>query len=625
MLRVSDSIILAKTKFRTRRIRLILSLLVISLVCGVISAAVLAVYRSSKSLAEVSKYGLHGRFLAHVNGGHSSENYDYMNPPSELIAEAELIYKDEIARRKSIAKKLNYEYIQSESDNPIEKDDEGNKSLRIYSSEIAAQVWYKHLQSKKMLPSDNAKKMLAEVTTYSPSKIYKPPFNGVYGLNYIYKGVGFRGDKEAQSNNEKELRYTFSTAVNVAHVDLAKPFRFRDYTLNENEIPIFVNYKVASQILELTPLKKDATDKQRYERIVEIRNKIRNEKIQLCFRNEVANSELSNYQLAKKNKNASRFEYAELGPCENVKIIKDKRNAEEKLEDQKEAKFLEAIGKSPEPAEVKTLNFRVVGISDYGYESSIFTDWQSFLHIITNSSLGYGDVIIDGGLLAENVKDDNILKLFKEKQNQSYINKVMSVVLDSLVVEFSDIGGLRKIINEKGCSFDGCNISSGIFASPYGNQIIMIDQSVKYFESILTYVLVGVVVLVSIMIFVVVNRIMSDSRKETAVFRAIGYSQFDILQIYISYIAIYSLIVTILTSLVVVLLEIISRTIFEPKVGEFFTHFLALESTVKFEIMRFSPVVFLIFVVIFLIGFFASSLPLIINTRRSPLKNLRSE
>ena len=124
MLRVSDSIILAKTKFRTRRIRLILSLLVISLVCGVISAAVLVVYRSSKSLAEVSKYGLHGRFLAHVNGGHSSKNYDYMNPPFELIAEAELIYKDEIARRKSIAKKLNYEYIQSESDNPIKKDDE---------------------------------------------------------------------------------------------------------------------------------------------------------------------------------------------------------------------------------------------------------------------------------------------------------------------------------------------------------------------------------------------------------------------------------------------------------------------------------------------------------------------
>jgi ABC-type antimicrobial peptide transport system permease subunit len=88
---------------------------------------------------------------------------------------------------------------------------------------------------------------------------------------------------------------------------------------------------------------------------------------------------------------------------------------------------------------------------------------------------------------------------------------------------------------------------------------------------------------------------------------------------------IYSVIVAILTSGVVFVVEILCRTIFEPNVNEFLTHFLALDNKLNFEIMRFSPVVFLIFVAIFVVGVFASSLPLIVNTRRSPLKNLRSE
>lgn len=46
----NDSITLARTKFRTRRVRLILSLLVISLVCGVVCSAIFAVGLIASSL-----------------------------------------------------------------------------------------------------------------------------------------------------------------------------------------------------------------------------------------------------------------------------------------------------------------------------------------------------------------------------------------------------------------------------------------------------------------------------------------------------------------------------------------------------------------------------------------------
>lgn len=210
----------------------------------------------------------------------------------------------------------------------------------------------------------------------------------------------------------------------------------------------------------------------------------------------------------------------------------------------------------------------------------------------------------------------------KIKLQKKYTVKLFSTVNKIAILEFSNIDELRKIIKEKGCTDGGCG---DIVATPFGTQIMMIDEFSKVFGDFLKYVLIGVVILTSIMIYVVVNRIMHDSRKETAVFRAIGFSQFDILQIYVSYLMIYSAIVAVLTTGVVFVVEIVVRTIFEPKFNEFLMYLFALDDKPNFEIMRFSPIVLLIFVAIFAVGLIASSLPLIVNTRRSPLKNLRSE
>ena len=621
MLKLNDSITLARTKFRTRRVRLILSLLVISLVCGIICSAILAVEKSKKSLENISDFGLHGRYLADFRYL-SSGNFDHYDAPAELIVEAENLYKEDVAKKKAIAKKLNYEYVETEVDNPIEKSDDGEKTLKIFTSEIAAKVWYNYLERQKKTPEYGYKNLLEEAKKYNPSKIIDEGYSIFSSLDYIYEGRSFRSEDEKQTSDEIFLREKFSQGMHVMDEDLTRAFRFKDYKLEKDEVPIFVDYKTATNILKLQPLKNDATDQQRYQRIMEIREKIKDAKIQLCYRNETARTQLGEYQIAQKNKKISKFEYANLGVCENVQITKDKRTAEEKLEAKKEENFLAETGQSPESAVTQLVNLRVVGISDNGFDNGIFTGMSNFLSTLVNSSLGGYSIYIDGGLLAENVQNSNIKTIFENKIPEKYSAKISSMLGKGAILEFSNIDELRKIIKEKGCSESGCG---DYMATPFGTQIMMIDELSKFFGDFLKYVLIGVVILTSIMIYVVVNRIMYDSRKETVVFRAIGYSQFDILQIYISYLMIYSVIVVILTSGVVFVVEILCRTIFEPNVNEFLTHFLALDNKPNFEIMRFSPVVFLIFVAIFVVGVFASSLPLIVNTRRSPLKNLRSE
>lgn len=621
MLKLNDSITLARTKFRTRRVRLILSLLVISLVCGVICSAILTVEKSKKSLENISDFGLHGRNLADFRY-FSSDNLNYYDAPAELIVEAENLYKEDVAKKKAIAKKLNYEYVETEAENPIEKSDDGEKTLKIFTSEIAAKVWYNYLERQKKTPEYDYKNLLEEAKKYNPSKIIDEGYSIFGSPDYIYEGRSFRSEDEKQTNDEIFLREKFSQGMRVMDEDLTRAFRFKDYKLEKDEVPIFVDYKTATNILKLQPLKNDATDQQRYQRIMEIREKIKDAKIQLCYRNETARTQLGEYQIAQKNKKMSKFEYADLGVCENVQIIKDKRTAEEKLEAKKEENFLAETGQAPESAVTQLVNLRVVGISDNGFDNGIFTGMSNFLSTLVNSSLGGYSIHIDGGLLDKNVQNSNIKTIFENKIPEKYSAKISSMLSKGAILEFSNIDELRKIIKEKGCNESGCG---DYMAAPFGTQIMMIDEFSKFFGDFLKYVLVGVVILTSIMIYVVVNRIMYDSRKETAVFRAIGYSQFDILQIYISYLMIYSVIVAILTSGVVFAAEILCRTIFEPNVNEFLTHFLALDNKPNFEIMRFSPIVLLIFVAIFSVGLIASSLPLIVNTRRSPLKNLRSE
>ena len=58
MLRIRDSLVLVGTKFRIRRIRLTLSLLIISLICAAVCTAILATQESLKSLTENSKNGI---------------------------------------------------------------------------------------------------------------------------------------------------------------------------------------------------------------------------------------------------------------------------------------------------------------------------------------------------------------------------------------------------------------------------------------------------------------------------------------------------------------------------------------------------------------------------------------
>ena len=617
MLRIRDSLVLVGTKFRIRRIRLTLSLLIISLICAAVCTAILATQESVKSLTENSKNGISDRMMASAMLVNTT-NYGAANDP-KLIARAEQIWKNKVAEERAIAKKLGIEYEPNDSENPILKYD-NEKSLNFYGTEIGAQVWLDYLKEsgEEIRDFNYLKTKLAD---FKP-KFYRQKISLMGRINLIIRGKEFRKDSEI-SGSERELRQQLEAGLNLTSSEITKPFRLKDAKLNDNEIPILVSYEQANDLLGLKSLTKNSTDKQRYERIQEIRHKINDVKIEVCWRNESSTNEVAKYENTKANQEFSPIKYAELGNCANPQIIKDQRSAEEKLVEQNQQKLLAALGKLPAPAEAKLLTYRVVGISGSEmYKNNILSDWQSFLSQMANSSItSSSGVIVDQELFEQSVKDQAIKNIFINQEPETALKSLSHQ--ENIVVEFSKIEDFRWALKKYSCTESSC--PSDIIINPYGNNLLLAEEAVKYLLGFLNFTLIIVVILTAILIYVVVNRIMSDARKETAVFRAIGYSQFEISQIYMTYIFVYSLIVAILTAIFVLIAEVVIRAIYEPNISQFFTYFFASDQPIHFVIMRFSPTVVLIFVPIFIVGFIASALPLIINTRRSPLKNLRSE
>ena len=184
---------------------------------------------------------------------------------------------------------------------------------------------------------------------------------------------------------------------------------------------------------------------------------------------------------------------------------------------------------------------------------------------------------------------------------------------------------LRNFIKNVSCESEYCGPEVSLKAEAFSNNSAIISDAKKYAMNVFLWILLVSSAVISLIIYIVINRIMADSRKETAVFRAIGYSRFEISQIYITYIALFAIIAGILITIISAGAIFFIKNIYEPQISLYFTNFFALNKAEYFTIVDFSALILLIVIPIFVIGLIAATIPLIINTRRSPLKNLRSE
>lgn len=614
MLKVRDSFTLAITKFKIRKVRLTFSILMISILVSALIFAFFATINSAKSLEKFAKTDLNGRFLAMIS--QKKPQISYQNLPESYISRAENLYNKKVSDEKNAAQKAGTQYVENSFENPIQNMN-GTKILKY--SEITNQLFIEYMKTN--YPDVSDVKIHEIVKNSGAKNIYRlsgtvAADNGVFSP--IKDGRELQDDVIRSGGSSKLANYL--SGFGIFDDDIVKSFILPDNGLKSGQIPIVINYATAEELLNVKPLPNSANNQMKYDRAKQIREKISSIEIKVCYRNSGSIADLQT-AINTNQDSTKKLQYELNLSCSEPKISSDTRDADEKVYDLAAQKLVKNSANYVAP-KTKILTFKVVGLMPDASANN--TDGaEQLLKNLASSTFDTpqgGSPVIPRDLFAKNVS-------VEDQELFANLPESISVLVgsDSFIVEFNSADALRSFIAKYNCAQDYCGKDLSLNIQSFSNNAAAISDISGLFAKILLGAFFTVLFFAIILIYIVVNRVLSDSRKETAVFRAIGYSRVDIAQIYFTYIFIFSLIVSSLVIIILLSAISITKTVFEPQISLFFTNFFMIFPRKSFSLIEFSPIIFIVLFPVFITGIIASMLPILINTRRSPLKNLRTE
>lgn len=194
-----------------------------------------------------------------------------------------------------------------------------------------------------------------------------------------------------------------------------------------------------------------------------------------------------------------------------------------------------------------------------------------------------------------------------------------------VLAEFSNAQDAKKFVEEQGCS--GMDCMTKPFITYFGSNSVLIDSLFSKATTVLKIAGLVVSIIAAILMMGMVGRVITDSRRETAVFRAIGAKRNDIRAIYALYVLAFSLIIA-LSALCIGtgVAWLYSLNVSDSLTTSARLMFIESHETAPFVLVGAWPAaIFLTIGVIVLAGLVAMLLPLSRNLVRSPLKDMRDE
>ena len=166
-----------------------------------------------------------------------------------------------------------------------------------------------------------------------------------------------------------------------------------------------------------------------------------------------------------------------------------------------------------------------------------------------------------------------------------------------------------------------------VFASPTGSNSLVNYDAMERLRPIIMWTFIGVTIIAAFILLIIISRTIADSRKESAVFRALGATRLDISQIYF----VYTMIVALLTALFSITAGLIVVYIADNVFAGQITATLRIAMTPKdlATTFRFWTIDWMVIGAVALsiiaAAVLACLIPLIRNTRRNPIKDMRDE
>lgn len=550
MIRLREATMLAVTKLRTRKVRLVVTIVISGLLFGVLAGASIGARGVFSSIASFNHEGLSSRFL--VQGNSLSSGNVFMD--KSIIDRAAAIYKETIEAKKAEAKKLGIEY-NSENDRPPYNEYPGSNGTKIRTidpTQPAAIQAVKEYSSSHPQPGINEFKKAAG--SYHASASYESrtiPYDTSGSQLKVLKGgkETYDDTKPTAGNGPVTGLDSFATNWSLMSEDLLRPFILPGESLAVNKdgsIPIIIPISAAEQLLGAKALPSSASANDRLERTRQNRQSIQGFTFDACYRNATSaaliNRAVTVQQEIEENKNKKDYQKPSLQyglpaeACGPATVIRDVRTAEQKTLDAKQLQFDQKFG-ATESVQSK-IHFRVVGmVPDADY--SVSTNVSQIIKSLVTSSLGNGWY----APLSAARQNQTVNQLFFQANTQLAGSS-------SYFADFKTADAARTFIDQQNCTPDyqkydptsgddpaqACIGSGKPFGlGPYGSNSLGLESAKQTFQKFFTLVGLGIAVVACVIMMGTVGKMIADSRRETAVFRAIGAKKLDIAQIYVLY------------------------------------------------------------------------------------------
>ena len=634
MLRILDASKLALTKLRTRKIRLAVTIIVAGLLFGVVVFGLTVLRASMASIGRFSRDTMSTRYLLAYSNHNKDQSELFYNTPQDAKDRILALHKQHIADKKAAAKALGVEYDEKSEEEPIMKinqDDSGSLNRNSWAVKTFLRQYTNEKNPLKPERIDAAAKRFGSSVTYRIQNV-----GGRNGSLDVM--IGGREDFQRNKEAVPEQLNEFVSAAGYQEIldESLLNYYFLPHRAHaaSNEIPVFISYNDAAVLLGKKPLPTTAQPQQHIERIRELRNEAGNITIQVCYRNNASShliQQALDQQRTAANKSKNEFdvkpsiEYAlpATDSCGGAIVKKDNRSASEKIADEKLQKFNQQFSTENITPQQAKLTYRVVGLlPDTAYGDDLKSKLAGALNANMPSHWIIPKQTFEAG--AAKIYLPNILTT--ERQELS------GGLSDTTIYEFIDAEHARAFYHATMCNVqpkdkDLCVDGVSNFTQPFGSNSLVIEELQQQLTPILWYSLLGVIGVAAFILMLTISRTVADSRKESAIFRALGATRLDIAQIYVM----YTLLLAGLIALFAIVAGLIGAGVIDVLYSADFSTaaryiIMPRDLNTTFQLFTFDPLIIALAAVsIVAAALIGSILPLVRNTRRNPMKDMRDE
>lgn len=651
MIKLTDVGLLAYTKLRARKLRTLITVLLASVLFGILITASLTINGLFRGIEAFRKEGLTSRYIVSVtNAPADSEQFYRTLRDPQLVAEAKKRYKALVDQKTAEAKRLGIEYSHIDDQAPYERSPEGEE--RLVFSDQSGIVGQLLKEKYSATPAFDDEKLSRLAKQYGAIKMFtEEHYNIKRGAALIPLVDGKEVFYDDSDQAEVRAKYTIPP-VNSASLPLAPPETTAGVVLPNNagwqpdgsSLPIILPQNVIEQLLKLEKLPASASAEAKFERLKAIRSNIANLSFTMCYRNSASQALIQQTLRQKKDIAANKtnkdyqkptriYELPDPTACANAFVISDTRTAQQKQQDAKQEAFDAKFGKET-AAVSKFITFKVVGMSPGSSEVLNPEQMQQREKARTASDI-----------LAEVLRADGVGQVVPRTLYDQLPNKADYADLFTYeplyiagnednrrrFVEFANAGDAQKFINEQGCTVQYDN-SCQPLGHPYQASLVFsnsaaLDDAQAMLKQWSVYSMAGVMLLATLIMWIAIGRTIVDGRHETAVFRAIGFKRIDIAMIYMAYALIVSVLVAIVAGVIGFVGASLLDSHFAPQITAQAQYgFGAISSDIVIRLIGVDvQQLALILGACILVGLLSAVPPLIRNVRRSPIRDMRAE